>query len=103
MQHELTAGELLDDRGHLREAGFARSEVKRYRRSAIGASWFRIKEWDYYCALADDYGVALTVADNGYMGLLSASWLDLVVNTSLSLIRPRCQSALGHPFGGCHS
>jgi hypothetical protein len=72
----LTAGELLDDRGRLREAGFAKSEVKRYRRRAIGASRLRIKEWDYYCALNDSYGIALTVADNGYMGLLSASWLD---------------------------
>ncbi|MGB3811081.1 MAG: DUF2804 domain-containing protein [Parvibaculum sp.] len=76
MQHEMTVGELLDDRGQLVEAGWARSEKRRYRRDAIRAPWFRIKEWDYYCVLADDYGIALTIADNAYMGLLSVSWLD---------------------------
>ncbi|MDR3498848.1 MAG: DUF2804 domain-containing protein [Parvibaculum sp.] len=76
MQRELTAGNLLDDKGRLAEAGWARSELRRYRRADIGAPWYRIKEWDYYCILSGDYGIALTVADNGYMGLLSASWLD---------------------------
>jgi hypothetical protein len=76
MQRELTAGELLDGRGRLVEAGWARSEVRRYRRRAIRAPWHRIKEWDYYCVLSENYGLALTVADNSYMGLLSASWLD---------------------------
>lgn len=76
MQSELTAGELLDVRGRLVEAGWARSEMRRYRRDAIRAPWFRIKEWDYYCVLSETCGLALTVADNGYMGLLSASWLD---------------------------
>lgn len=98
MQHELTAGELLDNRGRLREAGFAKSEVKRYRRSDIAASWLRIKEWDYYCALTDEYGIALTVADNGYMGLLSASWLDFrapkAINESIMIPFPKGRMAL---------
>jgi hypothetical protein len=76
MQHELKDGDLLDKAGRLTEAGWARSEKKRYRRAAIRAPALRIKEWDYYCALSEEYGIALTVADNGYMGLLSASWLD---------------------------
>src|SRR5262245_27069282 len=76
MQVEMARGELLDARGRLVERGWARDEARRYRRASIGASAFRIKEWDYYCVLADDYGLALTVADNGYLGFLSATWLD---------------------------
>jgi hypothetical protein len=75
MQHELQEGELLDQRGRLEEAGFATSEVKRYRRSAIRAPWHRIKEWDYYCITTDTHALALTIADNSYMGFLSVSWL----------------------------
>lgn len=48
-----------------------------YDRAAIAAPRRRIKEWDYYCVLTERFGVALTAADNGYMGLLSASVLDL--------------------------
>jgi len=98
MQHELTAGELLDGKGRLCEAGWAKREVKRYRRAAIGASWLRIKEWDYYCVLTEDYGLALTVADNGYMGLLSASWLDFrspdTVTESIMIPFPKGRMAL---------
>lgn len=76
MQRELTTGELLDGAGQLVEAGWARAETRRYRRAAIRAPWHRIKEWDYYCITDETCGLALTVADNSYMGLLSASWLD---------------------------
>ena len=76
MQVELGRGELLDRRGRLVERGWARNEARRYRRAAIGASGFRIKEWDYYCVLTDRYGIALTVADNGYLGFLSVTWFD---------------------------
>ncbi|AQA23691.1 hypothetical protein BTZ20_1156 [Rhodococcus sp. MTM3W5.2] len=77
MQHELTAGPLLDERGRLAEAGWSTAEVRRYDRAAVAAPRFRVKEWDYYCVLTQDVGLALTVADNGYMGLLGVSWLDL--------------------------
>jgi len=77
MQHRLQPGPLLDDRGHLAEAGWADAEVRRYDRAAVAAPSWRIKEWDYYCVLTPEHGLALTVADNGYMGLLGVSWLDL--------------------------
>ena len=93
MQHELTAGELLDAWGALVECGWARSETRRYRRAAIRAPWYRIKEWDYYCVLAGGFGLALTVADNGYMGFLAASWLDfrkpVALNDSVMIPFPR--------------
>jgi hypothetical protein len=78
MEHEITGnGPLLDGRGRLREPGWARSLALDYDRGAIRAPSFRIKEWDYYCIVAGDIALAFTVADNSYMGLLSASVLDL--------------------------
>ena len=72
----LTPGRLLDENGRLAQAGYATSPVRTYDRSAIRASRLRIKEWDYYLVYNGAFGVALTLADNGYMGLLSASFLD---------------------------
>ena len=77
MQHRLTPGPLLDEKGHLTEAGYATSLVKRYERSAIKGGALRIKEWDYYCAISGDIVLALTIADNSYMSLDSVSLLNL--------------------------
>jgi hypothetical protein len=77
MEHEIAApGKLLDAEGNVREPGFARSLVLGYDRADIKAPAWRIKEWDYYCVLCGDYALALTIADNGYMGLISVSVLD---------------------------
>lgn len=76
MQHKLTPGRLLDARGHLAEAGYATSLIKAYDRGDIRASALRIKEWDYYLIHNGRYGLALTLDDNGYMSMLSASILD---------------------------
>ena len=55
MQTLMSPGPLLDDRGHLVETGWAPSEIRKYRRSAITAPKFRIKEWGLllrsYCGL----------------------------------------------------
>ena len=84
MQHELGAGELLDSAGRLIEAGWAPREVRRYDRSRIRAGAWGIKEWDYYCILTDRFALALTVADNGYLGFLGTSWMDLVARTAIN-------------------
>lgn len=76
MQHQLSKGPLLDANGRLNEAGYANSLVKTYDRRAIKAGKSRIKEWDYYLIYNDRFGVALTLDDNSYMGLISASFLD---------------------------
>lgn len=77
MQHEITkAAPLLDAKGHLTEPGYAKSLLPIYDRNAIKAPGLRIKEWDYYYIGNDDYGVALTIADNSYMGLDSVTLLD---------------------------
>ncbi len=75
-QHELNKGRLLNNKGTLNECGYAKSLVKEYRRVDIRAGSLRIKEWDYYLIYNDNYGVALTIADNSYMGLCGVSFLD---------------------------
>jgi len=77
MEREITKpGPLLDSAGRLREPGWARRACLAYDRSAIRVPAWRVKEWDYYCVLGADVALALTIADNGYMGLLSASVID---------------------------
>lgn len=76
MQKKLSAGNLLTAEGRLAQAGFATSMQRRYKRSDIRVSKLKIKEWDYYLVYNSKFAVALTVADNGYMGMLSASVID---------------------------
>ena len=77
MQHEITASApLLDEKGNLREPGYAKRLLPIYRRADIKAPAARIKEWDYYLVANDHFAVALTIADNGYMGLDSVSFLQ---------------------------
>lgn len=66
---------MLDANGQLREAGFATSLLPRYDRMAVKAGATRIKEWDYYAVMNERFGLALTIADNSYMGLCSVSLL----------------------------
>lgn len=77
MQHEVTRPQhLLSDAGVLNESGWARSEVWAYNWEQIKAPWFRIKEWDYYLFTTEHFGIAFTISDLGYIGLLSASFVD---------------------------
>lgn len=91
MQYEITeTGSLLDEYGRLARPGWARRLLLNYDRTAVKASGLRIKEWDYYCILSDDYGAAFTIADNGYMGFVSATLLDFGsrTETTKSIITP---------------
>ena len=75
-QHEITtSAPLLGKDGDLLEPGWARSLLPVYRRADIKASPMRIKEWDYYLITDGHIGLALTIADIGYMGLDSISFL----------------------------
>ena len=76
MEHKLSEGLLLDEKGNLSEAGYAFSLVKQYRRQDIKGLKSRIKEWDYYFISDGEYGIALTIDDNSYMGMASVSVLD---------------------------
>lgn len=76
-QHEITAPiPLLDAAGNLTEPGYARRLLPEYRRADIRAGKLRVKEWDYYLVNNGRFALALTVADNGYMGMDSISLLD---------------------------
>lgn len=78
MQHKIIERHpLLDGNGELIECGYANSLILDYDRNAIKAKKRRIKEWDYYLIANDNYAIALTIADNSYMGLDSISFLDL--------------------------
>ena len=77
MQHEITtSAPLLDAGGNLREPGYAKKLLPIYSRADIRANAIRVKEWDYYLINNDRFAVALTVDDNGYMGLDSISFLN---------------------------
>lgn len=100
MQHEITlAGDLLDKDGRLAEPGWCRSPLPRYDRGAIKAPGFRIKEWDYYLVTGPDFGLALTIADNSYMGLISATFFDFKAGseTTESLLVPLTFGKIGLP------
>ncbi|MBR3228197.1 MAG: DUF2804 domain-containing protein [Erysipelotrichaceae bacterium] len=91
-QHEIRErGPLLDERGHLCTAGYARELILDYDRKAIKANPLRIKEWDYYLVADREMAVALTIADNSYMGLDSISLIDFTkpwehTNSPMSLL-----------------
>ncbi len=73
----INEGPLLSETGSLNEAGYATHLIKTYRRSDIKANRLRVKEWDYYLVSDGKRAAAFTIADNSYMGMLSASWIDL--------------------------
>ena len=74
--HEVTEfQDLLDGNGEIREPGWSRRMVQRYKRRMIKAPAFRIKEWDYYIVLGDGFGATFTISDDGYVGLQSVTML----------------------------
>ncbi len=77
--HEVTTKQrLLDAQGQIAEPGWSRQLLQEYSREDIKAPKWRIKEWDYYLITAQDFGIALTVSDLGYLGMVSASYLNFV-------------------------
>ena len=85
MQHEITSAiPLLDANGNLTEPGYAKKLLPVYRRADIKAAKTRIKEWDYYLINNGRFALALTVDDNGYMGLDSVSLLDFEENWEIT-------------------
>ena len=63
------------DRGRLSATSSEPGAYDRARHPGVRA--LRIKEWDYYCVTSGgDTVLALTIADNSYMGLDSVCLLD---------------------------
>lgn len=100
MQNEITNSQkLLDKDGHLNQCGYAKKLILDYNRSDIKANRLRIKEWDYYYISNGRYSVALTIADNSYMGLISVSLLDFekIWSQTTSVIVPFTIGSLNLP------
>ena len=77
MQKEITEKmPLFDADGNLNCTGFARSLLLQYRKPVSLKDKLTTKEWDYYYVGNSHFGLALTIDDNGYMGLDSVSFLD---------------------------
>lgn len=74
-------GNLLDAKGRLREPGYALAPPFLYNREDIAAPAWRIKDWDYYLVNDDEFALALTFSDLGYLGLISASVMDFGAGT----------------------
>lgn len=68
---------LLNEQGELSHPGYSTSLIQEYNRNDIKAKKFKIKEWDYYLIYNSNYAVALTIDDNSYMGMISASVINL--------------------------
>lgn len=75
---------LLTVDGILARPGYATSLLLEYDRARIAASKLRIKEWDYYLVNDDEYALAFTIGDMGYMTLASASVLDFTKDTFIT-------------------
>jgi len=98
--HEVTASQpLLRADGSLTEPGWSRSLCQIYDRSKIKAPKFRIKEWDYYLILSEAFGVALTISDDGYIGLQSATLFDFTqpAEHTQTILKPFPMGKLGLP------
>ena len=77
MQYEITERiPLLDGQGNLTRAGYAKRLLPVYDRKKVRGGITRLKEWDYYFIGNGRFGLALTIADNSYMGLDSISFLS---------------------------
>lgn len=99
MQHEITTShKLLNANGNLVESGWARNLLCSYSRDQVKANKLRLKEWDYYLITNGHIGVALTIADNGYMGMDSISFLNFdevwEITTSPMRIMPMGKTGL---------
>jgi len=79
MQKEIIEkSRLLDEKGNLIQIGYAKKPLLEYNRKHIKGGFFRIKEWDYYLIYNQEHAVALTVVDNSYMGMISATFIDFI-------------------------
>lgn len=76
MQNRLKPGKLLNAKGALNESGYATAPVKTFNKKQVKQSKLKLKQWDYYYVENGEMGVAFTVADNAYMGVLSVSVMD---------------------------
>lgn len=78
-QHRITdKHKLLDENGRVSEPGYSTCPLLDYNRDDIKACKWRIKEWDYYYTGNARHAIAMTIADNSYMGLISVTLFNFI-------------------------
>lgn len=94
-----TPGKLLRSDGSLSQPGWSRNLIQYYNRENIGAPKFRIKEWDYYIVVSDDFAFAFTISDDGYVGLESVSFIDIknAKEHTKTILKPFTMGSLNLP------
>jgi len=76
-QNEITEpSNLFNEDGSLLQRGWARKPVLKYNKENIGKGWTRIKEWDHYSILNNEFGIQITIGDIGYLTQMSYTWID---------------------------
>lgn len=79
MQNKITQPtKLLNEMGELKQKGYATSLILDYKRSDVKACRIRLKEWDYYLIQNEKFGLALTIGNNTYLGIISATFIDFL-------------------------
>ena len=53
--------QLLNQDGMVKSPGFARKMLWEYDRKSLKTPRFRMKEWDYYLVMSEQFGVAFTI------------------------------------------
>lgn len=77
MNHKVTVRQrLLDAKGVLTEPGWANHLIFDYSPFDVKANKMRIKEWDYYIIIDEDFAFSTLISDNRYMGLANACLYD---------------------------
>ncbi|MHA1265448.1 MAG: DUF2804 domain-containing protein [Candidatus Helarchaeota archaeon] len=109
MQREITTtSDLLNEKGEIIQAGWAKKLLLAYDRSKIRKGWHRIKEWDCYEIVNEQRALVLIIADIGYLGLGTISWLNFENQTieSSMLVKLFPKGSINLPAtsaeGDCH-
>lgn len=78
MQHEIIqTHNLLDENGHVIEAGWAKQAVLTYSKDQVKETGLPgLREWDYYLIANSSFGIAMSIAANTHYSRLSLNVLD---------------------------
>lgn len=68
---------LLNEEGYLNKKGWCFTNQFDYNRADIGASPFRIKEWDFYQISNERYCMQITIADISIGGAVTVGFFDM--------------------------
>ena len=93
----LEKGPVLDEKGRP-IPGFSRKSTLVYKRSAIKAPPWRIKEWDFYQVTNDRLCLQFTIGHAAYAGQVSLMLFDFVKGEKLLDLN----KTLALPFGSLH-